>query len=252
MAITRRQFIKRTGAAAAGTLLGPSIFNNPFLQKALADTIGDRYFVVVYLDGGNDGLNTVTPYDDGAGSLRSDYNLARTSLNLRNGPINDDLKDTLIGTDPNTGAQLALHPGLAGLWRLWHDHGAVAVVQGCGYPQYNLSHDESRTAWQTGDPLGAGAIGGWVGRYLAANYGATDIPGVNVAEGIVGEFKTTATSILTIGQLADFGFPYDDFDSNDEAAKRAAFLALCNAASGNSQPTIKYVGESGAATEDKP
>ena len=183
MAITRRQFIKGTGAAAVGTLFGPSIFNNPFLQKALADTMGDRYFVVVYLNGGNDGLNTVTPYHDVNGTLRSDYDLARTSLNLRNGPINDDLQGTLIGTDPNTSAQLALHPGLAGLWRLWNDYGAVAVVQGCGYPEYSLSHDQARTIWQTGDPLSVGEIGGWVGRYLAANYGSTDIPGVNVSDG---------------------------------------------------------------------
>jgi uncharacterized protein (DUF1501 family) len=243
MAITRRQFIKRTGAAAAGTLLGPSLFNNPLLQKALADTIGDRYFVVVYLNGGNDGLNTVTPYDNGGGTLRTAYDTARTSLNL----TPTDLQNTLVGTDPNTGAQLALHPGLIGLKNLY-DIGKVAVVQGCGYPEYSLSHDQSRTIWQTADPLSVGANGGWVGRYLAANYGGSDIPGVNVSDAIVGEFKTTATSILTIGQLADFGFPYDYFDGGDDAAKRAGFLALCNAASGNAQPAIKYIGESGTAT----
>ncbi len=246
MAITRRQFIKRTGAATAGTLFGPSLFNNPFLRKALADTIGDRYFVVVYLDGGNDGLNTVTPHDNGPGNstgLRSDYNVARTSLNL----AQSDLDNTKIGTDPNTTARLALHPGLAGLWRLYQD-GHVAIVQGCGYPQYSLSHDQSRTVWQTADPLGLGTNGGWVGRYLAANYGGSDIPGVNVSDRIVGEFKTTATSVITIDQLANFGFPYDYFDGNDDAFKRAAFATLCNAASGDAQPVIKYIGESGAAT----
>ena len=244
MAITRRQFIKRTGAAAAGTLLGPSLFNNPFLQKALADTIGDRYFVVVYLDGGNDGLNTVTPVDNGSGNLRTAYDAARMSLNLS--PT--DLQNTYIGTDPNTGAQLALHPGLIGLKNLY-DLGKVAIIQGCGYPAYSLSHDQSRTVWQTADPLSLGTNGGWVGRYLAANYGGTDIPGVNVSDRIVGEFKTTATSVLTIGQLADFGFPYDPFGGgSDDNAKRTAFNALCNAASGDAQPVIKYIGESGAAT----
>ena len=61
MAITRRQFIKRTGLATAGTLLGPSLFSNPFVRQAMADTIGHRYLVVLFLDGGNDGLNTVIP-----------------------------------------------------------------------------------------------------------------------------------------------------------------------------------------------
>ena len=36
MAITRRQFLKRTGAAAAGAVLGPSLFENLFVRQALA------------------------------------------------------------------------------------------------------------------------------------------------------------------------------------------------------------------------
>src|SRR4029453_12800077 len=77
MAITRRQFLKRTGAVAAGSLLGPSLFGNSLVRRAFADTIGDRYLVVIYLDGGNDGLNTVTPATNGGGVLRSVYDVAR-------------------------------------------------------------------------------------------------------------------------------------------------------------------------------
>jgi uncharacterized protein (DUF1501 family) len=60
MAITRRQFLKCGGTAAAGALLAPRLFGSSFVQDALA-AIGNRYFVVLYLDGGNDGLNTVVP-----------------------------------------------------------------------------------------------------------------------------------------------------------------------------------------------
>ena len=67
MALTRRQFIKRTGLATAGSVLAPAFLRNPWLQQALADTIGDRYFVVFFLDGGNDGVNTVTPADNAGG-----------------------------------------------------------------------------------------------------------------------------------------------------------------------------------------
>jgi len=42
MAITRRQFIQRTGLATAGTLLGPSLFENLFVREAMANTIGNR------------------------------------------------------------------------------------------------------------------------------------------------------------------------------------------------------------------
>jgi uncharacterized protein (DUF1501 family) len=248
MAITRRQFLKRSGAVTAGTLLGPSLFSSPLLRRALADTIGDRYFVVVYLNGGNDGLNTVTPATNGGGTLRASYDIARTAggggLNLS--PT--DLALTLIGTDPNTSAQLALHPGFVNGFKPLYDAGKLAVVQGCGYPSYSLSHDQARSIWQTGDPLGIGLGTGWVGRYLAANYGGSDIPAVNIADSIVGEFKQGTTSVITLDRLQDFGFPYD-LDYNDDVdAKKAAFLALCAAASGDAQSTVKYIGESGNAT----
>ena len=54
MPMTRRQFLKRAGVATAGTVLGPKLFGNPFVRQAFAETIGDRYLVVLYFDGGND------------------------------------------------------------------------------------------------------------------------------------------------------------------------------------------------------
>ena len=96
MAITRRQFLKRTGLATAGTLLGPSLFGNPFVRQAFADTIGDRYFVVIFLDGGNDGLNTVIPVDNGSGALRSA--LRRRTARTGGGGISLLAGATLAGT----------------------------------------------------------------------------------------------------------------------------------------------------------
>jgi uncharacterized protein (DUF1501 family) len=56
MAITRRQFIKRSGLVTAGTLLGPGLFGNVLMQRAYAALEdNNRYFVVIFLDGGNDG-----------------------------------------------------------------------------------------------------------------------------------------------------------------------------------------------------
>ena len=36
MAITRRQFLRRTGLATAGAMFGPSLFGSPWLQRAMA------------------------------------------------------------------------------------------------------------------------------------------------------------------------------------------------------------------------
>ncbi|MFQ5668229.1 MAG: DUF1501 domain-containing protein [Candidatus Binatia bacterium] len=246
MAITRRQFITRTGLAAAGSFFGPSLFRNPWLSQALAATIGDRYFVVVFLNGGNDGLNTVAPIaNGGSGSLRTVYQQVRHTGSGGLQLSASELAATAIGSDPNTATPLALHPGLIGLKNLY-DVGKVAVIQGCGYPDYNLSHDVSRRAWQTA--LSASSTSGWLGRYLAANYGATDIPGVTVTNEIAKEFQQTTTSVLAIRRLNRFGFPHDPIDAGDIPAKDAAFSALHQAAGSSLQATLSFVGNAGAAT----
>ncbi len=247
MAITRRQFIRRTGLATAGTLLGPSLFGTPFVRRAFAD-LGDRYLVVIFLDGGNDGQNTVIPVDDGGGSLRSDYEDHRFSggggIRLTPG----QLAGTLIGNDPNTGAQLALHPGFIGLKQLY-DAGNLAVIQGCGYPEYSLSHEEARLIWQSGNPLRITPLSGtgWVGRHLAATYGGSQIPGVCISDSIAPEFRQSTTSVLAIQELENFGFPWDGY-GDDEAAKAVAFGALHANAAAGAQATQAFIGNAGSAT----
>lgn len=259
MAISRRQFLKRSGVVAAGSLLGPGLFGHPLVRRAFAGspTIGDRYLVVIFLDGGNDGLNTVFPE---SGLLRPHYETARSD-----GPggirIVPSVAD-LIGTDPNTGSQLAIHPGFnvpndffdsgagAGGLKSLYDLGHVAVVQGCGYPDYSLSHDESRVIWQTGSPVNPSDGSGWVGRHLAYDgyYDATDIPGVNISDSIVGEFKQTKTSVLALRDLASFQFPFDGDYPGDVDAKKAAFLALNGEALSGQQSNAVYLANTGTAT----
>jgi uncharacterized protein (DUF1501 family) len=254
MAITRRQFIKRTGLATAGTLLGPGLFSNPFVRQAMADTIGHRYLIVLFLDGGNDGLNTVVPYQSGA--LRTAYNANRRTdgggINLTQGQLDGSAigtGGTLIGNDPGSGLRLALHPGFASLKQLY-DLGKVAVVQGCGYPEYNLSHDQARTIWETANPLSLSAYAGtgWVGRHLAGEYSGSDIPGVCISDQVAPEFRQTATSVLAVNRLRDFGFPYDDDHNEDQDAKRDTFQSLYDNAVADPQPLRNYLGSSGTAT----
>jgi uncharacterized protein (DUF1501 family) len=260
MAITRRQFLKCGGTAAAGALLAPRLFGSSFVQEALA-AIGNRYFVVLYLDGGNDGLNTVIPT---GGVLRPWYESAR-----KTGPgglrLNaTDLANTPIGNDPNTGASLALHPGFraspagsggagdGGLHTLY-TQGHVAVIQGCGYPNYTLSHEDSRLIFQTGDPgLNLYSGTGWVGRHLASAYAgqSTAIPGVNIGDRVAVDFRQGTTSVLAVRRVRDFSFPYDDdFDSTSEKnARNTAFNALHTQAQAGTDPGFKYIGAAGATT----
>lgn len=247
MGITRRRFIQ---GSAAGAFLGSGIFGSPWVRQALADTIGNRYLISVFLDGGNDGLNTVTPIDDGAGTLRTDYDGHRSSINLSPGALLP-----LLATDPNTGANLGLHPGLGGptgtggIKALW-DLGKVAILQGCGYPDYGLSHDGSRRVWETANPLGVTTLGGsgWVGRHLADCYGSTDIRAVAVQDAIPQSFRQSVTGVLSLLRLDRFSFPYDEEEASDIAARRAAFVQLSLEASASAQDKLAFIGNGGAAT----
>src|SRR3954466_13147914 len=81
----------------------------------------ERVLVVVQLDGGNDGVNTVVPHGDEA------YGKLRRALRLR--------ADGLCGVGDGIGLHPALRPA-AGLL----EDGRLAIVQGVGYPNPDRSH----------------------------------------------------------------------------------------------------------------
>jgi uncharacterized protein (DUF1501 family) len=250
MGITRRQFLTRTGLATAGTLFAPSLFRNPFVSRAFAETLGDRYLVVIFLDGGNDGLNTVTPWDNGAvGDLRAAYEAARGTGSGGLRLLESELSATQVDPCPSTGTPLAIHPGMASLKSLY-DGGKLAVIQGCGYPDYNLSHEQSRFIWESANPTNVAGYGhGWVGRYFVqAGYGGTDIPALCVRNDVAPEFRQTTTSVLATRNLNNLNFPYDGYNDGDNAAKRAAFEALYGSAGAGAQGLLSYVGGVGNAT----
>src|ERR1044071_124805 len=63
MPVTRRQFIKRSAAAATVGIIVPRVW----LGEARGEQVeltAKRKFVVIQLAGGNDGFNTVVPYTD--------------------------------------------------------------------------------------------------------------------------------------------------------------------------------------------
>ena len=243
MKVSRRTFLQ---GATAGALLGPSLFNHALVRRSLANTIGNKYLVVLFLDGGNDGISTIVPIDDGGATLRQAYDDHR---NTGPGGCRIPSGNLLpIGADPNTGANLGLHPSLQGIHDLHAQKSAVAFLQGCGYPDYSLSHDEARSIWENANPTGAATSGGWVGRHLADCYGPTDVPAVAVDWSLPGDFRNTGTSVLTIKRLEWFGFPYDWYDGSDYAAKRAAFDALHAEAGASAMEDFAYIGNSGAST----
>lgn len=240
MTISRRRFLQGT---AAGALLGPTVFNHLLVRRALASPGDDRYLVVIYLDGGNDGLNTITPLDDGGATLRQAYeSLRQPGVGTIGLPIDVLLP---IGSDPNTGAALGLHPALRGIHDLHSEKGCVAFVQGCGYPNYSLSHSTSKRTWQLGRLATPNQVSGWLGRHLAAAYGPSDVPGVTVDISLAPEMRQFTTNVLSMRGVADMSFPYDAAAPSDVAAKRAAFEATCLGAMADAQAQAAFAARGG-------
>ncbi len=119
----RREFL--TGLSAAGLLtLAPG------LAASAAVRPFERLLILVELKGGNDGLNTVVPYTD------ANYSALRPQIGIR--------RDEVLQITE----QLGFHPSLQAMLPLWQAH-ELALVQGLGYPQPNLSHFRSIEIWDT-------------------------------------------------------------------------------------------------------
>jgi uncharacterized protein (DUF1501 family) len=149
---TRREFLVSLGG---GALVAAAADHIPrFLVRAAAaatstarERTGDRVLVVVQLEGGNDGLNTVVPY------RMDDYYRRRPSIAVPRAAVRrlDD--------------EIGLHPEMAGLHSLFEE-GRLAVVQGVGYPDPDRSHFRSTEIWESADLAGGAARSGWLGRCL--------------------------------------------------------------------------------------
>jgi len=111
-------------------------------------SVADRVLVVIQLAGGNDGLNTLIPFQDDA------YYKARPKLAIAKGKA-------LKVSD-----EYALHPETGELRRLFDD-GTLGIVTNVGYPNPNRSHFRATEIWETGVPETA-QLTGWVGRYFDA------------------------------------------------------------------------------------
>ena len=155
MTINRRQFLTGVlgGSAAAGLVRFSGMSSLLSMAEASASTVPKNGpFVLVTLTGGNDGLNTVIPYNSGT------YYDWRGELAI---PAEQVLH---LGSD---GAHdYGFHPSLTTLQALWKQ-GKVAVISGVEYPNPNFSHFQSTYIWQTAQLSGDPSTG-WLGRWLDA------------------------------------------------------------------------------------
>jgi len=120
------------------------------LWQALSST--DRVLVLIQLDGGNDGINTLIPLDQ-----LSTYYQVRPQIALPESKL-------LRISD-----EVAFHPAMGALQRMYND-GMVAIIQGVAYPNTNLSHFRSTDIWMTASDANQYLTTGWMGSYLDTLY----------------------------------------------------------------------------------
>jgi uncharacterized protein (DUF1501 family) len=166
----RRDFLKtglKIGVAANALpiMLGGSpvraLGRSP-LRNALevAQSTNNNVLVIIQLQGGNDGLNCVVPFTD------PNYATLRPTLGLSGSNLTAPLPDH---------QSLAFHSAMASFLTLYGQgggNGNMAILQNVGYPNPILSHFRGTDVWNTATDSGIYASTGWVGRFLANQYGA--------------------------------------------------------------------------------
>ncbi|MCB0477526.1 MAG: DUF1501 domain-containing protein [Crocinitomicaceae bacterium] len=142
----RREFIRNTSLGAIGTFFIPEFLRGMDWMN-LDEGNQFRKLIVIQLSGGNDGLNTIIPFEnDLYYNLRPQISISKNEVIK----LNDEL-----GLNPNMGE----------FHKLFKD-GLVSIVNSVGYPNPNRSHFRSMDIWHTAVDSNQYSKSGWLGRYM--------------------------------------------------------------------------------------
>lgn len=246
--MNRRDMIRRT---LLSTLGGASLYsqfgNLRLLQAAALDqpiapggSEDYKALVCVFLNGGNDNVNTVIPRDSAGYAT---YSNARPSLALPLSSLTGTALNPL--TAQSNGRQYALHPAAAPLRTLF-ESGRCAVVANVGpliepvtrtsfqngsvqVPPQLFSHSDQQVFWETSRPDSREKIG-WAGRMADLLQASNPNPQLSMNISLRGQnFLQTGVSVQpysmgTQGAEARNGY----LGSGDNAARREAIDSLLN------------------------
>jgi uncharacterized protein (DUF1501 family) len=180
---SRRRFLQWTSALAVNAAADAKLA----FAEAPRGAAYDKLLVLVELKGGNDGLNTLVPYTDRVYySLRPKLAIAR---------------DAVVQISDRAG----LHPSLAPLKPLWDDK-SLAVLQGVGYPDPNLSHFRSIEIWDTASKSSEYLQDGWLTRTFAASPTPAGFAadGVIIGSNDMGPLAGGGTRAIALADTAQF------------------------------------------------
>jgi uncharacterized protein (DUF1501 family) len=202
--ITRKRMLVGAGGLAFAVAAMPKFGVKGVFEAAAAQAAEDpngRILVSIYLEGGNDGLNTLVPIGDPR------YRQLRAR----------------IGIDPATvlpipgHPEFGWHPSLTGLQSLY-DAGKVAVLPAVDYANPDQSHFNSAIFWRTGVVGQTFDRSGWLGRTIDVLGGSENpLQAISMGWNLDPILQSRTAPVATVFDPGGFGFYIPDVWS-DEAA----------------------------------
>ena len=202
----RRTFLKTSSLAALLPWTLNGLGARAFGQEASAflNALGttadanDRVLVVIQLNGGNDGLNTVIPLDQ-----MGTYQKIRANIAIKE---TDILKLRYH-------EQAGLHPSLKGFQDLYNE-GRLSIVENVGYENPSFSHFQANDIWFKGDSTPNDTTSGWLGRYLEERFAGypEGYPNAKMPDPLAIQISAVASSAL-LGPKQSVALAIQDVDT---------------------------------------
>jgi len=195
---SRRDFLRNGAVAFLGVYGASTLSWGRIWESAAANAatpVTDPIIVSIFLDGGNDGINTLVPI---TGANHSAYVTKRPHIKL-------DPADCLPLAGPAPSSDFAWHPSAAGFQQLY-DAGKMAVIPAVDYQPPDLSHFHSRAFWQAGK-LDPNPSSGWLGRWIDQNGGAANpLQAISVDWTLDGSLKSESNPVAVLSSTDDAQF----------------------------------------------
>ena len=220
----RREFLHNlTHAAALPAIYSSLGFSNIDFQNFLNNFGTNKKLILIRLDGGNDGLNTLIPLNQ-----YSNLNNVRPHVILP--------ENKIISLGEN---DLGLHPELTTFKSLF-DEKRLKIIQNVGYESPDFSHFRSMDIWQSASDSNQYLTSGWIGRYLEDihplypdDYPTTNNPHPLAVElGYSSSLLTTGINSVTSytsNNPSDYREIIGDFDNTypeDTIGKKLKFIQI--------------------------
>jgi uncharacterized protein (DUF1501 family) len=195
--LDRREFMQR-GIALGGVFALPRI---SWAQSGKKEP-GARTLVMLHLNGGNDGLNTVIPYKD------VNYRILRPGIGIE------------VPQVRKIHESYGLHPSMGAFEDLWKRN-RLAIVNGVGYPQPNYSHFRSTEIYYTAQPEQT-PTSGWLGRAIESRPSKKPLRAVALVKEKPLSLQGATSGIVTMTDFRQFRLPEGARETTEmyrEAAK---------------------------------